>query len=82
MRPQDFRRAIERSLLHPEGPGANFFSGIVGAGTCIKTPRRCDLSHGIATGTNTVTFHLTEPDPDFLYKLALPAAFAVPAGHR
>ena len=31
-------------------------------------------------GSNTVTFHLTAPDPDFLYELALPAAFALPAG--
>ncbi len=30
--------------------------------------------------SNTVTFHLTAPDPDFLYKLALPIADAVPAG--
>jgi peptide/nickel transport system substrate-binding protein len=28
----------------------------------------------------TVTFHLTAPDPDFLAKLALPLADAVPAG--
>ncbi len=27
----------------------------------------------------TITFHLTDPDPDFLYKLALPFADAVPA---
>jgi peptide/nickel transport system substrate-binding protein len=30
--------------------------------------------------SNTVTFHLTAPDPDLLHKLTLPAAFAVPAG--
>ena len=30
--------------------------------------------------SGTVTFHLTAPDPDFLYKLALPMADAVPAG--
>ena len=28
--------------------------------------------------TGTVTFQLRVPDPDFLYKLALPFAFAVP----
>ena len=28
----------------------------------------------------TVTFHLTSPDPDFLFKLALPFAAAVPSG--
>ena len=80
VRPQDFRRAIERALLHPDGPGNIFFSGIVGAETCIKTPKRCDLSRGIVTGAgNTVRFHLTSPDPDFLDKLALPEAFAEPA---
>ena len=42
----------------------------------------CDLGSGIVTdrGARTVTFHLTAPDPDFLAKLALPDAFAVPAG--
>jgi peptide/nickel transport system substrate-binding protein len=80
VRPQDFRRAIERSLLHPNSPGSAYFAEIVGAETCIKSPSRCDLSRGIVTGTgNTVTFHLTSPDPDFLYALALPEAFAVPA---
>ena len=29
---------------------------------------------------NTVTFHLVAPDPEFLQKLALPGAVAVPAG--
>ncbi len=28
---------------------------------------------------STITFHLVSPDPDFLNKLDLPAAFAVPA---
>src|SRR5262249_9440322 len=43
--------------------------------------RPCDLSQGIVTdrAANTVTFHLTAPDPDFLFKLTLPAASAVPA---
>ncbi len=80
VRPQDFRRAIERSLLNAAGPGSMFFSGIVGATRCIKTPTRCDLTRGIMTGAgNTITFHLTADDPDFVYKLALPEAFAVPA---
>jgi peptide/nickel transport system substrate-binding protein len=53
-------------------------SGVVGVAGCTK--RRCDLSRGIVTTANTVTFHLTAPDPDFLDKLALPPAYAVPAG--
>jgi peptide/nickel transport system substrate-binding protein len=47
-----------------------------------RTPRHCDLARGIVTDdtANTVTFHLTAPDPEFLYKLAFPFADAVPAG--
>ena len=82
VRPADFRRAIERALLVNPGYYGPYFGGIVGAAACLKTPKRCDLSQGIVADpvANTVTFHLTAPDPDFLYKLALPAAFAVPAG--
>jgi YVTN family beta-propeller protein len=76
VRPADFRRAIERALTAPGGAGF-YFSGVVGAGKCRKT--HCDLSRGITTGANTVTFHLARPDPDFLFKLALPTADAVPA---
>ena len=47
----------------------------------MKHPRACDLSRGIVTNdkTGTVTFHLTAPDPDFLFKLGIPFAFILPA---
>jgi YVTN family beta-propeller protein len=80
VRPADFRRAIERTA---GAPGTGFyFSNIVGYEACVKKPDRCDLSKGIVTdeASNTVTFHLTAPNPDFLLKLALPAGYAVPAG--
>ena len=80
VRPEDFRRAIERvySLDSPE-PG--YFDTIVGADECLRG-EPCDLSAGIETDDDagTVTFHLVEPDPDFLNKLTMPFAFAVPAG--
>ena len=82
VRPQDLRRAIERSF-DLGGSYAPYYADIVGARSCLAHPKKpCDLSKGIGTDTasNTVTFHLTSPDPDFSYKLALPAAFAVPAG--
>ena len=84
VRPADFRRAIERSLAasaRTEFTAGSYFSSILGAGRCLKTPKRCDLSKGIVTdpASNTVTFHLAAPDPDFLQQLALPIAFAVPA---
>jgi len=79
VQPADFRRALERAVIIGHGPG--IYGAIVGADTCAARPRRCHLSRGIATDdrTRTVTFHLRGPDPDFVYKLALPYAFAVPA---
>ena len=81
VRPADFRRAIERSLVLNTVQGA-YFDDVVGARACLAAPRRaCHLDRGIITddAAMTVTFHLTAPDPDFLHELALPAAFAVPA---
>lgn len=81
VRPGDFRRAIQRDFTVGSA-GALFFSDIVGAAGCIRDPRRCDLSKGIAADdtAGTVTFRLKQPDPEFLYKLTLTFAFAVPAG--
>jgi YVTN family beta-propeller protein len=80
VQPADFRRALERALIITHDP-SHYYGAIVGADACIARPKRCSLSRGIATDdrTRTVTFHLREPDPDFLYKLALPYALAVPA---
>jgi len=79
VRPEDFRRAIER-LFSLGSPGRSLFETIVAAKECRRGS--CDLSAGIATddAAGTVTFHLVEPDPDFLNKLTMPLAFAVPAG--
>jgi peptide/nickel transport system substrate-binding protein len=80
VRPEDFRRALRRSFIIAHD--AFYYSAIVGANECAATPRRCDLSRGIAVDDHAwaVTFHLKAPDPDFLFKLALPFADAVPAG--
>jgi YVTN family beta-propeller protein len=83
VRPEDFRHAIERVFrLNSLGGGGGFYAGIVGGGQCARTPSYCNLARGIVTNdkTNKITFHLTAPDPDFLYKLAFPFADAVPAG--
>jgi len=79
VRPEDFRHALERLFLIRHDPV--YYAGIRGATICVTSPKRCDLSAGITTDARTggVTFHLRAPDPDFLYKLALPYAFAVPA---
>jgi YVTN family beta-propeller protein len=80
VQPEDFRRAIERLFVIGSG-GAPYYSGITGADRCRKG-KSCDLTEGIVTdrATRTVTFRLTAPDADFLAKLALPFAVAVPAG--
>jgi len=83
VRPEDFRNAIERVFrLNYLGGAAGLYAGIVGAGRCERAPSRCDLARGIVTNdqANTITFHLTAPDPDFLYMLAFPFADAVPPG--
>jgi YVTN family beta-propeller protein len=74
----DFRRAIER-LFRVGSQGASLFDGIVGASACVRRPRRCDLARGIVTNDarGTVTFHLTAPDPEFLFKLT-DFAYSVP----
>ena len=80
VRASDIRRGIQRQL----GFGANpdYYAGILGAAACHQHPRRCDLSAGIVTNdaAGTVTFHLAQPDPDFLYKLTLTLVAPAPPG--
>jgi YVTN family beta-propeller protein len=75
LRPEDFRRAIERGFSY-------YWGNIVGGAACTANPtRRCDLSAGIVADdtANTVTFHLVVPDPEFVKRLAYWGAVAVPA---
>ena len=78
LRPDDIRRGIERTMRSGNPYLADQYAGIVGAARC--RPRACELRHGIVTDreAGSVTFHLTRPDPDFLYKLAFAMASAVP----
>jgi peptide/nickel transport system substrate-binding protein len=76
LKPSDFVRTFERQFTVP-GP-TSFYSGIVGASTCKA--KKCDLSSGVVAdnSANTLTIHLTAADPEFIDKLALPFAYAVP----
>ncbi|HJY31841.1 MAG TPA: ABC transporter substrate-binding protein, partial [Actinomycetota bacterium] len=82
VRPEDFRRGIERTLgLHGAG---SLLSAIEGAEACIpvdpEAPRPdCDLHDSIVVDEEAVTFHLATPDPELPLKLAMPFAFPVPA---
>lgn len=81
VRAEDFRRAIERAFKLGS-PGLGNYTGIVGGARCKKAAKSCDLSKGIVVdnAARLVTFRLVAPDPDFLYKLMLPWAGAVPPG--
>jgi peptide/nickel transport system substrate-binding protein len=81
VQPQDIRTELERvfEMAKPVSPGRLYYTGIVGTERC-SPGKRCNLSQGIATDAvaRTVTFHLRAPDADFLTKLALTFAVAVP----
>src|SRR6266496_3583809 len=76
LKASDFVSTFERQFTVP-GP-TSFYSGIVGADKC--KPKKCDLSAGVVAddSANTLTIHLTAPDPEFFDKLALPFAYVVP----
>src|SRR6266536_3205314 len=76
LKASDFVRTFERQFTVP-GP-TSFYSGIVGASKC--KPKKCDLTTGVVAddSANTLTIHLTAPDPEFFDKLALPFAYVVP----
>ena len=78
LRASDFRRGIER-LFRVGSEGSSLYAGLVGAAACAQHPQNCDLSRGIVTdnAAGTVTFHLTAPDPEFLFKLT-ESAFSAP----
>jgi peptide/nickel transport system substrate-binding protein len=80
LKPSDFVTTFERQFTVP-GP-TSFYSGIVGASAC--KPSHCDLSKGVVAddAASTLTIHLTAADPEFLDKLALPFAYAVPKARR
>jgi YVTN family beta-propeller protein len=71
VKPDDFRRAVER-ILAGGSADAFEFANIVGASSCTSRGARCDLSRGIVTdnAARTVTYHLVKPDPLFLPTMA------------
>jgi YVTN family beta-propeller protein len=81
LRASDFPRGLERSFELGNGY-APIFSALVGAQNCLQRPRTCDLSRGVIAdnAANTVTFHLTHPDPSLFDQLTLPVADPVPPG--
>jgi ABC-type oligopeptide transport system substrate-binding subunit len=79
VRPSDFAYAIER-LFHVGSPGVGFYTIIQGA-DAYAAHKAAHISGIVADDkAMTVTFHLTHPDGAFLDIMAMPFAFAVPAG--
>lgn len=69
-------------LFKISSPNAgSWYDVIVGASACLKKPATCTLAGGVVADvkTGTITFHLTEPDPEFEAQLAMPFASVLPA---
>jgi peptide/nickel transport system substrate-binding protein len=79
VRPEDFRRALERQyqLGGFGGLQATALTAVVGSNSCSKG-RRCDLSKGVVTTGDTVTFRLSRPAPFFISHLSY--LYPIPAG--
>ncbi len=76
----DVKATFERLFKIGNSPNAGTWYNVIDGGdACVKTPKTCDLSKGIVVSGNTVTFHLTTADPEFLDKLAVPFGFILPA---
>jgi peptide/nickel transport system substrate-binding protein len=79
VKPSDFQYSIER-LFHIGSPGVGFYTSIVGA-DAYAAHQAAHISGIVADDkTNTITFHLVHPDGAFLDIMAMPFAFAMPAG--
>jgi peptide/nickel transport system substrate-binding protein len=79
--PDDVVASFQR-LFKVNNPNAgSWYNWIVGADLCLKTPATCTLAGGVVADdkANTITFHLTQPDSEFFYKLATPFASILPA---
>ncbi|QDZ15387.1 ABC transporter substrate-binding protein [Humibacter ginsenosidimutans] len=71
-----------RRLFKVSSPNAgSWYNVIVGADACLKTPATCTLNGGIVADSSagTITFHLTQSDPEFEAQLAMPFASVLPA---
>jgi peptide/nickel transport system substrate-binding protein len=76
----DVKATFERLFKIGTSPNAGtWYNVIKGGDACVKKPSTCSLSQGVVVNGNTVTFHLTTADPEFLDKLGVPFAFILPA---
>jgi peptide/nickel transport system substrate-binding protein len=78
---KDVVASFQRIFKVTSPTSGGFYSVIVGADKCIAEPATCTLEGGVTgdEAAGTVTFTLTRPDPEILYKLAVPHASILPA---
>ena len=81
VKPSDVVATFERIFKVSSPTAGSFYNGIVGADACLKEAATCSLKDGVIGDdkAGTVTFHLTDPDADFFYKLSAVHASIVPA---
>src|SRR3954453_17710999 len=77
----DVVASFQRIIKVSSPTSGSFFNVIVGADTCLAVPAACTLGGGVVAdrAADTVTFNLTRPDSEFLYKLGLPHAVVLPS---
>jgi peptide/nickel transport system substrate-binding protein len=78
---KDVVASLQR-IYKVSGPtSGTFYRNIVGADKCLETPASCTLEGGVEAdeAARTVTIHLSQPDPELVYKLAVPHAVILPA---
>ncbi len=79
--PTDVVASFQRIFKVSSPTAGSFYNGIVGADACLKEAATCTLKDGVVADdkAGTITFHLTQPDAEFFYKLAVPHATILPA---
>ena len=77
----DVVASFQRIFKVSSPTAGTFFNVIVGADKCLADGASCTLDGGVVgdAKARTVTFHLTNPDSEFLLKLGVPHAYVLPA---
>ncbi|WP_408869684.1 ABC transporter substrate-binding protein [Brytella acorum] len=77
---EDVAASMRRIFRVGSPTAGSFYGAIMGAKACLEHGAECRLEGVVADPSNrTVTFHLTEPDSEFLMKLAFTHASILPA---
>jgi peptide/nickel transport system substrate-binding protein len=79
--PEDVVASYTRLFKVHNANASSWYGDVVGADACIAAPATCSLPQGVVAddAAHTVTFHLTHPNAEFLFQLALPFGVVLPA---